>query len=454
MIYRTILTVFCLSISLYTFSQTTATKIKLDSLKKIKDPTLLAQRLKMLGDGTEGDLNLLVQYYSKSRKAVDSVVQLAISKYPKGDIAFAVQAAAIDKASTASEKEQVFMGVKVSFPNKDPQRYTLNLANAYAAEKNTTKALFYLAQLGAEYRIAGVQTLATTMMAYDLTIAENLLNAELSKPDLTARAQFGLLNVYSKLMTKKGDYVMAFEAVKKMYDLGISKSTSLRDNYHFLMSKAGHYAQALPELEKVVRSGFASNELKSELLVAYGKLNPGKDQKLYLASLMNSLGEDATAKATKLMINEPAPNFVVTDVNGKRVSLSDFKGKILVLDFWATWCTPCKASLPAMQKLVNKYQKDSDVAFLFIHTWERDAASALQEAKQYFADKGYKMPLYMDMKDAKTLKNEAISAFKVKGIPAKFVIDGKGSIRFKSTGFSGADDIAVAELSAMIELSR
>lgn len=60
----------------------------------------------------------------------------------------------------------------------------------------------------------------------------------------------------------------------------------------------------------------------------------------------------------------------------------------------------------------------------------------------------------MDTKDPKTTSNPAASAFDVKGIPAKFVIDGKGKTRFKLIGFSGGDDAAVAELSTMIDLVK
>ena len=66
----------------------------------------------------------------------------------------------------------------------------------------------------------------------------------------------------------------------------------------------------------------------------------------------------------------------------------------------------------------------------------------------------YKLPLYMDVRDPATKKNPAVSSFDVKGIPAKFVIDGSGKIRFKTAGFGGTKEALVNELSAMIELSR
>src|SRR5690554_8083345 len=68
---------------------------------------------------------------------------------------------------------------------------------------------------------------------------------------------------------------------------------------------------------------------------------------------------------------EPAPDFTLEDLEGNTVSLKDLEGKVVVLDFWATWCAPCIKSFPAMQMAVNKYKDDPEVEFLFINTWEQ-----------------------------------------------------------------------------------
>ena len=153
------------------------------------------------------------------------------------------------------------------------------------------------------------------------------------------------------------------------------------------------------------------------------------------------------------MIKEEAPNFSLVDFNGNSVSLSDYKNKIVVLDFWATWCAPCKKSFPAMQMAINKFKDDKNVEFLFIHTWEREA-DPTQSAKEYITSNNYDFKVLMDLKNPETKSNEVVSLYKVRGIPAKFVVDDNGFIRFKLTGFSGANEAAVDEISLMVDLIK
>jgi len=75
----------------------------------------------------------------------------------------------------------------------------------------------------------------------------------------------------------------------------------------------------------------------------------------------------------------------------------------------------------------------------------------LQDAKTFLADNNYTFDLYIDPKDESGKLNKAVEMFGVKGIPQKFIIDGKGNIRFNITGFDGGDDAAVEELSYMID---
>ncbi|HRO71247.1 MAG TPA: TlpA disulfide reductase family protein, partial [Chitinophagaceae bacterium] len=127
-------------------------------------------------------------------------------------------------------------------------------------------------------------------------------------------------------------------------------------------------------------------------------------------------------------------------------SASSLKGKVVVVDFWATWCGPCKASFPGMQKMVSKYKDKDDVRFIFVDTWER-VENKEKNAADFIAGNKYSFHVLMDN------DNKVVEDFKVEGIPTKFVIDKDGLIRFKSVGFDGSDDKLVKELTAMIEMA-
>lgn len=351
------------------------------------------------------------------------------------------------------KKEEILTRLMKTHQHDSFDQYIATLVDNFVMAKNSEKALFHFNQIAQTARIMYVGSVATGIMAYDLKAAETLIDQELANPTNVQEDRLFLLNLYSQVMDKKSDHNQAFAAIKECYEQAPRKSAGLTAQYYYLMSKTGRYQEAFPELEKAASAGLVDDNFKEELKNAYSKINPGKDADAYLTTLTHQFEEKYKAELTAKMIAEQAPNFKVKDLNGKEVSLSDFKGKTIVLDFWATWCGPCKKSLPGMQLMVNKYKNDPNVKFLFIHTWET-VPDPKSDAVNYLLTHNLDLPLYMDVRNPETKKNPAVSSFGVDGIPAKFVIDGNGKIRFKTSGFAWPNEAAVKELSAMIELSR
>ncbi len=144
-----------------------------------------------------------------------------------------------------------------------------------------------------------------------------------------------------------------------------------------------------------------------------------------------------------------APDFELKDLNGKSVSLKSLKGKIVILDFWATWCQPCIASFPGMQKAVDYYKNDDSVVFMFIHTQEK-SPNAADDAKKMLIARGNRFDVYMDLKDEVLGKSPVSAAYKISGLPAKFFIDKNGFIRYKNVGYIGVDE-AIPEIKTIVD---
>ena len=147
------------------------------------------------------------------------------------------------------------------------------------------------------------------------------------------------------------------------------------------------------------------------------------------------------AKSTLLAPGTVAPDFVMHDENDKEVRLSDFKGKVIVLDFWATWCGPCIASFPHTQKLAAKYAGD-DVVVLASGTSDTIAAFKkwipLNQAKY----PNLRFVFDLNERNSPTFeKRVSASLYGVTAIPTQFVIGRDGKVVASIVGNNGEGDL-------------
>lgn len=140
---------------------------------------------------------------------------------------------------------------------------------------------------------------------------------------------------------------------------------------------------------------------------------------LFCLPLFIAACNDVPREAT---VGYPAPDFTLMDRQGKSWTLSELKGQVVFINFWATWCSPCREEMPSMQNLYSKLPKDK---FKMLAIVNRDNPSLADS----FAEKlGITMPILDDQ------PNNIGRRFGITGLPETFIIDKQGVIREKYIG--------------------
>ncbi|MCL4305334.1 redoxin domain-containing protein [bacterium] len=150
------------------------------------------------------------------------------------------------------------------------------------------------------------------------------------------------------------------------------------------------------------------------------------EQLLEAAKLQQrDLSQEQKQKAVEGRTDVPAPDFTLQKMGGGTVKLSDLRGKVVVLDFWATWCGPCKLTMP----LLDKFYKENgggNVEVYAVNVWERGGTDKVEP---FIKNAGYSLPVLFGT-------NELAEAYSVRGIPTMFVIDKDGKIAHRHVGYN------------------
>ncbi len=156
-----------------------------------------------------------------------------------------------------------------------------------------------------------------------------------------------------------------------------------------------------------------------------------EDDPMGPAGPAHSAQTESQARETAKPVNY-APDFEVLDNDGNTVRLSDFRGKPVVLNFWATWCPPCKAELPDFDRSAATY--GDEVTFLMVNLTDggRDTVSGVRE---FVAANGYTFPVYFDT------RYSAANAYRVSSIPTTYFINAEGEIVSYKVGMVSASEL-------------
>lgn len=384
--------------------------------------------------------------------------------------------------TSSTDFSDLFNSVKSSVHATDKEKYTLKIlqldesknpnneflldatiqmvAASFAEEKSFEKAIQWTFKIKDQQMRSSTNNFIAEILIAEKKYneAHHLLDKEVLKLNKDEKANFLPTHeqlqstlVYGELCYAEGLYDQAatylhaalevpkyVDKYKELYIMSLIKSKTSTVNEDIIANIfliAGH------------RSELFKDEVNAWFVEKYG------DESRYVAlekKAQNAADTLLSSKIDQMATDLPAPNFEIKDVNGRLISLESLKGKTVILDFWATWCQPCVASFPGMKKAVDYFKNDPNVVFMFIHTAEKKGANVREQALDLINEKQYPFSIYLDLRDPKTGKSPVAEAFQVRGIPAKFVINKQGIIKFSTTGFVSEGE-AVAEIKMMVE---
>ena len=168
-------------------------------------------------------------------------------------------------------------------------------------------------------------------------------------------------------------------------------------------------------------------------IIFYLCLEPNKDKVMkrvfvFVVSLLvlGSLARvNAQEKETLVKVGDDVPEFVVEMFDGQKINIKDLKGKIVLINFWATWCPPCQEELKRVQKEILDRFKGKDFVFLAISREE-----SKEQVKKFRERNGYTFPMGLDP------ERRIYSKFATATIPRNFIIDKKGKIVEIEVGYT------------------
>jgi thiol-disulfide isomerase/thioredoxin len=449
-------------------------------------------------DVTEKEMLQVAKVYQQQLQdpmRADSVRKAIIAKFPKGNLAKLNVYKQIEQERDLAKKSAMCYAFLRDYPDSQTDdafdyEYFINYSRIYAPILGVELPKKNYAALNTLIPVAGYDMLVLLyykaieiahkqsfmtdeeLLPYSTQIIQRMEVLRAERPasrrylapsewkEQTGRTYLsnGVL-MHIEILKKTGHNAEALRYADAAQEVLQYKRAELNDTHAFLLDHAGQAEKRDRVMIASVHENQSTPWILDKLREAYVKQH-GNDGGFdaYIQSLKNATEMQAEHdRISKTMINRKMTDFKLVDAKGKSVTLASLKGKIVILDFWATWCTPCKASFPGMKLAVEKYKNDPNVVFYFVDTQERNAGYK-ENVMSYITKNNYPFNILFDVKGSGKYNDAVFTKicedFTISGIPQKLIIDANGNLRFITVGYMGSPTELADEIATMVELTR
>jgi thiol-disulfide isomerase/thioredoxin len=355
---------------------------------------------------------------------VDSIRKVVVEKYPSSSLAWDYYTGLVAKEKSKEEQVVLFekaLQHKTAANASSFEGMHQRLFEIYA-ETHNARALYHARYMTGEnedpYRPMAFKKIAQTLLDNNLALdtaawyATRALSLADSFPVGVIRyfPETGYIYPYTSDSLRQAVYAKARGNMLSI--LGLI-------NY-----KRGRVADANTNMDQAIKFSMDKETVDNAALFFRKTKQTARLQELQSVR-MELMAKEVARKRLKV----PAPSLrYFTTLDGKPVDTMALKNKIIVIDFWATWCVPCMEEMPYLQKLYDAYK--SEVVFMVVNSGARNT---LADAQKWNGNKKYTFPVYYNTDPAVGDK------FKFSVIPATYVIGRDGNIAFSNIGFEGPD---------------
>nr|WP_295872929.1 TlpA disulfide reductase family protein [uncultured Chitinophaga sp.] len=383
-----------------------------------------------------GNLNKVTMGYliigEKSR--VDSIRQVVLQRFPGSGPAIEQLSSNIRKEKDTTTRIRLLEQALKKETAKNADDYTGmhdQLFALYAAQRNTEKTLYHARKVAHQRRnpwtAETLKDLAATLQANQLAPDTARYYAQLA----LAQADSFPAGVIRHFPETGYIYPFVDDSTRK------AVTRKAQANLHSLLALIDLQQERLHEGGLQMDSALAisqDHETLNNATTFYTRTHNTEKLK-NVQQLREKILLD---KVRRQLISRPAPSLQsFVDMKGQPVSPDALKGKIILIDFWATWCVPCMQEMPYLQQLYESYKDNPKVVFMVVNSGARNT---LADAQGWFGHKKYTFPVYYNTDP------DVGEKFRFNIIPATYIIDPQGNIRFANIGFEGAEVAAKLKL--------